>query len=402
MRRVVELHWPALLAGAACGGLALSNWVSVGRTTAAALALTGLLGVGLLDGPARVVALGVALAAVGLWWGALRMEVIERSWLAGEVDGSGQVEVVTTGPARRTSWAVRVPAEVHAFRGRRLRERALLVLPVGRSPPRGAILQARVRVAEPRSAENGFDERAWLARQGIHVVLRASSWQQVGRRGGIAGLGDRLRDRIEEAVGRGTTGVRRGLVLGVVLGEDEGLPDSVRADFRASGLYHLLSEYADVQNTSRRRNTMDRLPHSHSLGGGLVLGLLVAQRPLWIFAAGVVVGIALVFAVRTLRKLLGAVRIGARLLERLAGQRPTTPLAGDQDAALPPTELSELEREQERRIGLRQGEAAGIRAAARIESHDRARREAMLESSARFGRELGRQSLERALTSDGR
>jgi hypothetical protein len=34
--------------------------------------------------------------------------------------------------------------------------------------------------------------------------------------------------------------MRRGIVLGVVLGEDEGLPADVQRDFRASGLYHLL------------------------------------------------------------------------------------------------------------------------------------------------------------------
>ena len=35
--------------------------------------------------------------------------------------------------------------------------------------------------------------------------------------------------------------MRRGIVLGVVLGEDEGLPADVQHDFRASGLYHLLA-----------------------------------------------------------------------------------------------------------------------------------------------------------------
>jgi predicted membrane metal-binding protein len=40
---------------------------------------------------------------------------------------------------------------------------------------------------------------------------------------------------------RGASGVRRGIVLGVVLGEDEGLPADVQDDFRASGLYHLLA-----------------------------------------------------------------------------------------------------------------------------------------------------------------
>ncbi len=118
----------------------------------------------------------------------------------------------------------------------------LLVLPVGRSPPRGTILETVVRVTEPRRPENGgFDEGAWLARQGIHVVARAGTWRQVGTRGGAAGVGDRMRDRIERAVGRGSDGVRRALVLGVVLGEDEGLPEQVRDDFRASGLAHLLA-----------------------------------------------------------------------------------------------------------------------------------------------------------------
>jgi competence protein ComEC len=130
---------------------------------------------------------------------------------------------------------------VRRFGDTELRERVLLLLPVGRSPPRGAILETVVRVTEPREPEGGFDERGWLARQGVHVVLRGSSWRQVGARGGIAGAGDRLRDRVERAVGRGVGGVRRALVLGVVLGEDEGLPDRVRDDFRASGLYHLLA-----------------------------------------------------------------------------------------------------------------------------------------------------------------
>jgi len=241
VRRVVELHWPALLAGSACAGLALANWITVAFAALAALAVVALVGIAALDGPARILALGAALAVVGLWWGSLRLGAMEASALASEVGESGSAELVVTGPARLTPWAVRVPSEVRSFRNRRLRERVLLVLPVGRSPPRGAILETLVRVTEPRPATNGFDERAWLARQGIHVVLRGSTWREVGRRGGVAGLGDRLRDRIEVAAGRGTKGVRRAIVLGVVLGEDEGLPASVRQDFRASGLYHLLA-----------------------------------------------------------------------------------------------------------------------------------------------------------------
>ena len=231
-----------MLAGSACAGLAASNWITLRSSVLVVLALVSLAGVYCCGGSGRVAALGAVLALTGLWWGALRLEAMGQSVLLSELGESGTAQLVVTGPARQTPWAIRVPSETREFRGKPLRERVLLVLPVGRSPPRGAILETVVRVTEPRGAEDGgFDERAWLARQGIHVVGRAGTWRQVGSRGGVAGGGDRLRDRIERAVGRGSSGVQRALVLGVVLGEDEGLAEPVREDFRASGLAHLLA-----------------------------------------------------------------------------------------------------------------------------------------------------------------
>ena len=241
MRRAVEHHWPSLLVGSACAGLAASNVVAAEGLVLALAGLLALAAVLLLADGARVIAVGAVLAIAGLWWGELRLEAMGQSALVSEIGESASAELVVTGPARTTPWAVRVQAEVKRFGKTRLRERVLLLLPVGRSPPRGAILETAVRVSEPREADGGFDERAWLARQGIQVVLRGGAWRQIGARGGIAGLGDRLRDRVEHAVGRGATGVRRALVLGVVLGEDEGLPERVSEDFRASGLYHLLA-----------------------------------------------------------------------------------------------------------------------------------------------------------------
>jgi competence protein ComEC len=238
---IVELHWPTLALAAACAGLACANVRTAGPVVCAAAATIGLAGLMASDGRARVFGLALAVGAVGLWWGSLRVEALERSVLAERIGLSGPAEVVVTGAVRRSEWGSRALGEARRFRGESLRERVLLTLPVGRSPPRGAIVEATVRVARPRPAEGGFDEGAWLARQGAHVVLRASSWREVGRRGGLAGVGDRLRDRVERAAARGTDGVRRGIVLGVVLGEDEGLPRGVRDAFRASGLYHLLA-----------------------------------------------------------------------------------------------------------------------------------------------------------------
>ncbi len=171
------------------------------------------------------------------------MSELERSVLIGRLGDTGRAHVVTTAAARTSPWSVRVLGVTRSFDETAVHERVLLVLPAGRAPPRGAVLEADVRVVEPRepSADGGFDERDWLARQGAHVVLRATWWRQVGRRGGVAALGDRLRDRISAAVRDGTGGVRRGVVLGIVLGEDEGLPDATRDDFRAAGLTHLLA-----------------------------------------------------------------------------------------------------------------------------------------------------------------
>jgi len=239
--RALELRRPTLFVSSACAGLSLANAVRPGAVALTVLAVGGVGGLALFERNARTAALVLVLATAGLWWGSLRLDALTESSLASEIGVSGAVEVVVTGPARLTPWAVRVPAEVRRFDRQPLRERVLLVLPVGRSPPRGAVLETFARVTEPRPAEGGFDERAWLARQGIHVVLRAGAWRQVGARGGLPGVGDHIRDRVERAVSRGTDGVRRSLVLGVVLGEDEGLPESVRQDFRASGLAHLLA-----------------------------------------------------------------------------------------------------------------------------------------------------------------
>jgi competence protein ComEC len=81
-------------------------------------------------------------------------------------------------------------------------------------------------------------ERAWLRRHGVHVVLRASAWRVVRRRGGVA---DRLHAWLARASTPGLTGERRAVLEGVVLGEDGGLSETLRQRFRASGLYHLLA-----------------------------------------------------------------------------------------------------------------------------------------------------------------
>jgi competence protein ComEC len=241
VRRLVETGWPALLLCATCAGLTLSVWLRLPADVllpAACAAATG----ALLGRDLRRLALaGLALAILGLWWGALRETALEQSVLASPLGERAAARVVVTGPARRTQFALRAPAQVVRFGDEELRERVLLELPPGRAPPQGAILELRARPVEPRGPETGFDERAWLARQGIHVVLRGENPRVVGRRGGIGGVADRLHAHVEQTLARATAGERRAVLTGIVLGEEGGIDTSLRDAFRASGLTHLLA-----------------------------------------------------------------------------------------------------------------------------------------------------------------
>ena len=240
-RRVVAHDWPALLVGAAGGGIAASVWLRPPAALLLALAVAAF-GAALAVGGVRRVALAcLALACAGLWWGTLRGDALERSVLATRLGERATALVAVTGPSRRTPFALRVPAEVRRFGSLAVRERVLLELPPERAPPQGALLELRARPVAPRGPETGFDERAWLARRGVHVVLRGEQPRIIGRRGGIGGVADRLRAHVETTLARGTSGEQRRLLAGIVLGEDGALGQELRDEFRASGLMHLLA-----------------------------------------------------------------------------------------------------------------------------------------------------------------
>jgi competence protein ComEC len=233
---------PHLFVAAFCLGLAASNGLrpegslllplAGGCTLAAALAGAG---------PVRLSLLAAALILAGWAWGSARLEALDRSVLAGRIGSAGRFAVAVTGPARRSQFAVRVPAEVRRFGDDQLRERVLLRLPPARSPPQGALLELVGELRAPRGPEDGFDERGWLRRQGVHVVVHASRWHVIGRRGGLPGVADRLRARLARSMAPDLEGERRAVLAGVVLGEDEGLSPELRDRFRASGLFHLLA-----------------------------------------------------------------------------------------------------------------------------------------------------------------
>jgi len=235
--RLLPAH---VVVASAVVGLALSNALRIDLTAAVvAAALAALVAAGSSDGfRAPLAALALLL---GLGWGGARLDALDRSVLHADVGRAGRLLVVVTGEPRRGSFAQRLAARVRVFERRRIDEPVQLELPLGRAPPQGAIVSLLGVVREPRGAEHGFDERRWLRRQGVHVVVRVDEWHVVGRRGGLGGAGDRLRAWLRRASAPGLTGERRTVLEGVVLGDDAGLGNGLKTSFRRSGLYHLLA-----------------------------------------------------------------------------------------------------------------------------------------------------------------
>jgi ComEC/Rec2-related protein len=185
--------------------------------------------------------LACVLALGGWGWGSARLDRIDRSALQSQIGRAARGVVVVTAPPRRGRFQVKVPVRVLRFGAFRFDEAAELELPLGRAPPTGGILEVRAEAKLPRGPSHGFDERTWLRRQGVHVVVAGDWWRVVGHRGGLGGVGDRVHRWLGRSIGGDLRGERRGVLLGVVLGDDQGLSEGLRDDFRASGLYHLLA-----------------------------------------------------------------------------------------------------------------------------------------------------------------
>jgi competence protein ComEC len=229
---------PHSLLASLCLGLALANLirlpaiVTLGCAAAIVLAASSWKAVGTI---------ACVLALTGWWWGSARLDRLDRSALLPEVGRAETALVVVTAAPRRGRFDLKMPVRVRRFGLLALDEPAQLELPLGRAPPQGGVLEVRAEAKLPRGPSHGFDERTWLKRRGIHVVLAGDRWRVVGHRHGLGGLGDRLHRWLARSVSGSLRGERRGVLLGVVLGEEQGISDRLRQDFRASGLYHLLA-----------------------------------------------------------------------------------------------------------------------------------------------------------------
>jgi len=258
----VTVRRPQLLVGALCLGFA----AAVAFRVSALPALVAALALGsasqAIAGPRIRLAALAAMLAVGGWaWGSLRLATLDRSALEPQIGTFERAVVELQDDPRVGSYEQRALATVLRWGGRSVREEVLLELPLGRSPPRGARLSLLGDLRAPAPASDGFDEATWLRRQGIHAVLRVQSWREIGRRGGLGGIGDGLDRWLAGDSATGLSGERRAVIEAIVLGRSSLVGQSLLADFRASGLYHCLA--------------VDGLKVA-AVGGGLAMLVLLA------------------------------------------------------------------------------------------------------------------------------
>jgi len=222
--RAADLVGPALAAGAVAA-------LAAGPLPAL-LAAGGLV---LLRRTPTAVALAVLVVA-GALAGTARLEALARDPLAGRIGSEVVGGQATVGEAWRGTGRLRLAVGTLAGGGP-----VLLRLESAAPPPRGAVLRVEGRLVRPRPADDGFDEAAWLARQGVHAVLRVRRYEAVGMRGGAWGIADRLRLRALGALAGAGTADPGAVVRGLAFGADAGLSPRAVADLRASGLAHLMA-----------------------------------------------------------------------------------------------------------------------------------------------------------------
>jgi competence protein ComEC len=238
----VTLRIPHALVGSLCLGFALANvWRPATVPTLGAAAVLASVGLAASDPGIRLVVLASAVVALAWAWGSVRLAQLDQSVLASRIGAFERALVEVEEPPRSGSFDQRARVLVLRWGTLRLREPVLLELPLGRSPPQGARLQLLGGLRAPPGPSGGFDEAKWLRRQGIHAVLVGQAWRVVGRRGGIAGVGDRVGRWLGADTVPGLSGDRRSVIEAIVLGRSSEVDQSLLADFRATGLYHCLA-----------------------------------------------------------------------------------------------------------------------------------------------------------------
>jgi len=246
---------------------------ALAAAAAAALVAAGRLGIGLA---AALAVLGGATA------GQARLASLEGGVLPSLSGRALSGEVVILEPVRERMSGARA-ARVRLLGGAARGEiAAARVAPEARWPAAarvGEIVRVRGRVERLERFE------AYQRRRGAAMAFEVDAAAATGRRrGGLAGALDAVRERAERALSTGLPPPEGGLLRGMVLGQDEGIEEPVREEFRRSGLAHLLA--ASGQNVMLLAILAIALATVVGAGLRARLGLALAAVVLYVPLAG--------------------------------------------------------------------------------------------------------------------
>ena len=264
LRRIAPPH---LIAAGYCGGLCLAlaarppGWALL----LGAMAVAGVAGVLLWRvsrdgaGPGWLLATPALLAVLfllgGLAVGGGRLAALEQSLLAAHIGRTVTLTAVLTDLPAVADQDVTLAVDVLAVDGRpeqepahlRLRTEEGQVVPAGSHGPlvegvRISVGGVRVK-ALPPARPDAFDYGRYLRRRGEHVILEGeySRLRFAGRRGGLRGLVDRVREASRAHLRQGLHGTVAEVLQGMVLGDDEGVDQAAIEEFRRSGLLHIMA-----------------------------------------------------------------------------------------------------------------------------------------------------------------
>jgi len=178
-----------------------------------------------------LVALACAAALAGLWIGTARLRAIDAGAFAARPGTEVEARGFVAAPPRRTDGEVRVQLDTADGRLIAIAPEPVPDLAVGHE----AVVSGVIR--EPDDWEAGY-----LARLGIRNVVEAQRITPTPRRRrGLGYLTDRIRERAEAALGRGTPDSEGSLLRGFVLGQDDRVEPTTADEFQRAGLTHLLA-----------------------------------------------------------------------------------------------------------------------------------------------------------------
>jgi competence protein ComEC len=240
---LVRAHPRQLLAGALACGLALAPAGAVTAFVCCALVVILLTAA---RSPAYLALAAGALLLAGSAAGALRLAAIDADPLASI--GERQVELrgplVRSPRASATGSSMRIRAGPPGGAAQLVELRSRGGAPAGARIGMELIARGRLRAVDPtrdRTPRAAAYSR-FLLRSGVRRRLDANLLELTGRRrGGPAGVIDRIRIRAEDALAFGLAAEPAALLRGMVLGGDAGLAEPTTDDFRAAGLSHILA-----------------------------------------------------------------------------------------------------------------------------------------------------------------